>query len=74
MKYVEEEKKNCMPVQIRKRMPIQMPHVELDELKEGRKQFSEDEWLDVMMRSIGRPAYGKTVWRYGCPVLDKERQ
>lgn len=51
--YVEEEKKNGMPVQIRKLIPIQMPHVEIEELKEGRKQFTEDEWLDVMMRSIG---------------------
>lgn len=51
--YVEEEKKNGMPVQIRKLTPIQMPHVEIDELKEGRKQFTEDEWLDIMMRSIG---------------------
>lgn len=51
--YVEEEKKNGMPVQIRKLTPIQMPHVELDELKEGRKAFSEEEWLDVLMRSIG---------------------
>lgn len=51
--YVEEEKKNGMPVQIRKLTPIQMPHVEIEELKEGRKQFTEDEWLDVMMRSIG---------------------
>ena len=51
--YVEEEKKNGMPVQIRKLTPIQMPHVEIEELKEGRKQFTDDEWLDVMMRSIG---------------------
>lgn len=51
--YVEEEKKNGMPVQIRKLTPIQMPHVEIDELKEGRKRFAEDEWLDIMMRSIG---------------------
>lgn len=51
--YVEEEKKNGMPVQIRKLTPIQMPHVEIDELKEGRKHFTEDEWLDIMMRSIG---------------------
>src|SRR5699024_3469318 len=42
-----------MPVQIRKLTPIQMPHVEIDELKEGRKRFTEDEWLDIMMRSIG---------------------
>ena len=51
--YVEEEKKNGMPVQIRKLTPIQMPHVEIDELKEGRKRFTEDEWLGIMMRSIG---------------------
>lgn len=51
--YVEEEKKNGMPVQIRKLTPIQMPHVEIEELKEGRKQFTKDEWLDVLMRSIG---------------------
>ena len=51
--YVEEEKKNGMPVQIRKLTPIQMPHVEIEELKEGRKRFTEDEWLDIMMRSIG---------------------
>lgn len=51
--YVEEEKKNGMPVQIRKLTPIQMPHVEIDELKEGRKHFTGDEWLDIMMRSIG---------------------
>ena len=51
--YVEEEKKNGMPVQIRKLTPIQMPHVEIDELKNGRKHFTEDEWLDIMMRSIG---------------------
>ena len=51
--YIEEDKKDGMPVQIRKLTPIQMPHVEIDELKEGRKQFTEDEWLDIMMRSIG---------------------
>ena len=51
--YIEEEKKNGMPVQIRKLTPIQMPHVEIEELKEGRKQFTEGEWLDIMMRSIG---------------------
>ena len=51
--YQEEEKKNGMPVQIRKLTPIQMPHVEIEELKEGRKQFTEDEWLDILMRSIG---------------------
>ena len=51
--YVEEEKKNGYPVQIRKLTPIQMPHVDIDELKQGRKAFTKDEWIDVLLRSIG---------------------
>lgn len=51
--YVEEEKKNGMPIQIRKLTPIQMPHVEIEELKEGRGHFSKEEWMDVLIRSIG---------------------
>lgn len=33
--------------------PIQMPHLELNEILEGRKNFTKDEWIDVLMRSIG---------------------
>jgi len=51
--YVEEEKKNAMPISIRKLTPIQMPHVDLKELKEGRAAFTKEEWLDVMLRSTG---------------------
>lgn len=51
--YVEEEKKNGYPIQIRKLTPIQMPHVDIADLKEGRKSFSKEEWMDVMLRSIG---------------------
>lgn len=40
-------------VEIRKLTPIQMPHIELEELKNGRKQFSKEEWIDVLLRSIG---------------------
>ena len=50
--YIEEEKKDC-PIHIRKLTPIQMPHVDLDELKRGRKNFTKDEWIDVLLRSIG---------------------
>ena len=49
----DKKKAGTIPVAIRKLTPIQMPHVELEELKAGRKQFTEAEWLDVMMRSIG---------------------
>ena len=51
--FVEEEKNNGTPIQIRKLTPIQMPHIEMEELKSGRKVFSKEEWLDVLLRSIG---------------------
>ena len=50
--YVEEDK-NGTPIQIHKLTPIQMPHVDIVELKEGRKAFTKDEWIDVLLRSIG---------------------
>lgn len=51
--YDEEDQKNGYPIRIRKLTPIQMPHVDIDDLKNGRKAFTKDEWLDVLMRSIG---------------------
>ena len=51
--YIEEEKKNGTPIRIRKLDPIQMPHVDIDELKAGRKAFTQEEWMDLLLRSIG---------------------
>lgn len=48
-----EEEKNAPPIRIRKLTPIQMPHVDIEELKAGRKNFTEEEWLEVMLRSCG---------------------
>lgn len=50
---VEEGKKNGFPIQINRLNPIQMPHVELADLKHGRKAFTKEEWMDVLLRSIG---------------------
>ena len=50
--YNEEDKKSS-PIKISKLTPIQMPHVDIKELKEGRKAFSKEEWIDVLLRSIG---------------------
>ena len=47
------KKKNESLISICKLTPIQMPHVDLDELKKGRKAFSKEEWIDVLLRSIG---------------------
>lgn len=51
--FVEEDKKNGTPIIINKVTPIQMPHIDINELKEGRKSFTKDEWIDVMLRSTG---------------------
>lgn len=50
---VEEAKKNGYPIQIRKLTPIQMPHIDIDDFKAGRKAFTKEEWMDVLLRSIG---------------------
>ena len=50
--YIEEDR-NGTPIRIRKLTPIQMPHVDIADLKQGRKAFTQDEWMDVLLRSIG---------------------
>ena len=50
--YVEEARKSAA-IQITKLTPIQMPHVDLEEIKQGRTEFTKGEWLDLMLRSIG---------------------
>lgn len=49
----QKKQKDTSPISIRKLTPIQMPHIDINELKQGRKAFTKDEWLDVLMRSIG---------------------
>lgn len=55
--FVEEDKKNGFPITIRKLTPIQMPHIDLDDLKLGRKAFTKNEWIDILLRSIGMEPY-----------------
>ncbi len=50
--YVEEDKQSS-PIKIRNLKPIQMPHVDLENLKENRKHFTKEEWIDILLRSIG---------------------
>lgn len=51
--FIEEDKKNTTPIRVRKLTPIQMPHIDLDEIKNGRKAFTKEEWLDILLRSTG---------------------
>ena len=51
--FIEEDKKNTTPIRVHKLTPIQMPHIDLDEIKNGRKAFTKNEWIDIMLRSTG---------------------
>ena len=41
------------PFEISSLKPIQMPNLDLDEIKEARRNFTEDEWITLLLRSAG---------------------
>jgi ATP-dependent Lon protease len=49
----QKKQKDVSPISIRKLTPIQMPHIDIEEVCAGRKAFTQDEWMDVMLRSCG---------------------
>lgn len=49
----QKKQKDLTPISIRKLTPIQMPHIDIEEVRTGRKAFTKDEWLDILLRSIG---------------------
>ena len=49
----QKKQKDVSPISIRKLTPIQMPHIDIEEVRTGRKAFTQDEWMDVMLRSCG---------------------
>ena len=49
----QKKQREITPISIRKLTPIQMPHIDIDELKLGRRSFTKEEWLDILLRSIG---------------------
>ena len=51
--YYDEADKNRSPFLIHKLTPIQMPSLDFDEVKEARENFTDDEWVDVVLRSVG---------------------
>lgn len=50
--YNEEDKKSS-PIGLRKLTPIQMPHIDLKEIKDLRQNFTKEEWIKVILRSSG---------------------
>lgn len=49
----QKKQRDVSPISIRRLTPIQMPHIDIDEVRDGRKAFTQDEWMDVMLRSCG---------------------
>ncbi len=51
--FYDEENKNVSPFTIMSLTPIQMPNLDTEEIFIGRNYFSKDEWIDVLLRTIG---------------------
>ena len=51
--FYDEADRRRNPFLINKLTPIQMPGIDMDELKAARANFSDDEWIDVVLRSTG---------------------
>jgi ATP-dependent Lon protease len=51
--FYDEEDKNRVPFIIKKLTPVQMPGINMDELKEAREYFTDEQWIDVVLRSTG---------------------
>ena len=51
--FYDEADHNRNPFIIKKLSPIQMPNLDLDEILNGRDNFSKEEWIDILLRSCG---------------------
>ena len=47
------KKGKISPFEIEELTPIQLANMDMDEFFDGRKQFTKDEWIDVLLRSSG---------------------
>jgi len=51
--FYDEGDKNRNPVTIRKLTPVKMPEIDLEEFKQMRENFTDEEWIDIILRSTG---------------------
>lgn len=51
--YQPSDEKDELPWTIEKLKPIQISGIDVDEYKELRKQFTKEEWINILMHSIG---------------------
>ena len=72
MQYFYEEGQKGSPFIIDALNPIQMPNMDMDELFAGRRQFTEAQWIDVLLRSCGyEPTQfdERTKWHLLCRLV-----
>jgi len=72
MQYFFEEGQKGSPFIVEELKPIQMPNMDLDELFEGRKGFTEEQWIDVLLRSCGyEPTHfeQRVKWHILCRLI-----
>jgi ATP-dependent Lon protease len=53
LEYFFEEDQKGSPFVLRDLKPIQLPNMDMDELFQGRRAFTEQQWIDVLLRSTG---------------------
>jgi len=47
------KKSKISPFEIDELTPIQLANMDMEEFFDGRKQFSKEEWIDILLRSVG---------------------
>jgi len=53
LRYFHEEGKGVSPFILEDIKPIQMPNMDMESLFEGRRAFTEEQWMDALLRSAG---------------------
>ncbi|MFY9282830.1 MAG: protease Lon-related BREX system protein BrxL [Miniphocaeibacter sp.] len=51
--FYDEGDKKKSPFIIKKLTPVQMPKIDIEEFKKSRFNFTDDEWIDLILRSTG---------------------
>lgn len=72
VQYFHEENQKGLPYIIEDLKPIQMPNLDLEELFTLRREFTEEQWIDVLLRSAGyEPAQfeQRVKWHLLCRMI-----
>lgn len=51
--YHGDDTKDNLPFVVSEIKPIQLPNMDFEELTNGRKNFTKEEWIDILIRSMG---------------------